>query len=92
METRREAVKDVLREYLERSFGERADSAYEHACNLADSLFYALGISDAEQDRPLDSKLPRRLPIVSIGGKRDFMDTRLRQYRNVENPHDFMDF
>ena len=92
METRREAVKDILREYLERWFGELPDSAYEHACNLADCVFYALGISDEEQDRMPQIHLPRRLPIVAINGKRYFLDMRLRQYRNVENPHEWIDF
>lgn len=92
METKREAVKDILMEYLERWFGELPDSAYEHACNLADSVFYALGISDEEQDRPPEIHLPRRLPIVTVEGKSYFLDIRLRQYRNVENPHDWVDF
>ena len=36
---------------------------------------------------------PRRLPIVTLpNGKRYFRDVRLRQWRNVDNPHDFIDF
>jgi len=81
-----------VREYLERWFRQGPDSSYEHACNLADSVFYALGISDEEQDRPPEIRLPRRLPIVTVEGKRYFLDMRLRQYRNVENPHDYFDF
>jgi len=92
METRREAVKDILREYLVRWFGELPDSAYEHACNIADSVFYALGISEEEQDRPPEIRMPRRLPIVTIHGKRYFLDLRLCQYRNVENPHEVINF
>lgn len=93
IETKRERVKDILREYIGRWFLELPDSAYEHACNLADCVFYALGISDEEQDRPPEIHLPRRLPIVTIhGGKRYFLDMRLRQYRNVKNPHDSIDF
>ena len=37
--------------------------------------------------------LPRMLPIVSIGdGKRYFFDKRLRQLRNIDNPHDYIEF
>ena len=92
METKREAVKDIMREYLERWVGQDPDSSYEHACSLADCVFYALGISDEEQDRPPEIQMPRRLPIVLIEGKRYFLDMRLRQCRNVENPHDSIDF
>jgi len=35
--------------------------------------------------------MARRLPTVKINGKTYYVDTRLRQYRNVENPHDFID-
>lgn len=36
---------------------------------------------------------PRRLPTVTLeNGKTYFIDERLRQLRNVHNPHDFMDF
>jgi hypothetical protein len=31
---------------------------------------------------------PRRLPTVRIRGKRYFIDDRLRELRNIENPHD----
>ena len=31
---------------------------------------------------------PRMLPIVEIEGKRYYQDDRLKEYRNVENPHD----
>jgi hypothetical protein len=33
---------------------------------------------------------PRLLPTVVIDGKRYYSDVRMKQYRNVENPHDFM--
>ena len=33
---------------------------------------------------------PHALPVVEIDGKRYFKDDRLQQYRNVENPHDYM--
>lgn len=35
---------------------------------------------------------PRRLPIVSLWGKRYFLDERLKEMRNVENPCDRMEF
>lgn len=34
----------------------------------------------------------RQLPIVEMKGKKYFRDDRLQQFRNVENPHDFVDF
>ena len=33
-------------------------------------------------------RAPKRLPIVTIDGKRYFRDDRLREYRAVDNPHD----
>ena len=33
----------------------------------------------------------RRLPVVEYKGKRYFLDDRLRQIRNVDNPHDYVD-
>jgi len=36
---------------------------------------------------------PRMLPRVTFdNGKTYFIDERLKQLRNVENPHDFIDF
>ena len=35
---------------------------------------------------------PRRLPTTIINGKEYFIDERLKQFRDVENPHDFIDF
>jgi hypothetical protein len=92
METRRGSVKDMLRHYLDQWFGELPDSSYEHACNLADCIFYALGISEEEQDRPPEIPMPRRLPIVLIHGKRYFLDMMLKQYRRVTNPNDSINF
>ena len=37
------------------------------------------------------TRTPRSLPVMSIGGKEYFVDSRLGQIRNVENPHDFID-
>ena len=37
--------------------------------------------------------VPRRLPAVTLdNGKTYFIDERLRQLRNVHNPHDFIDW
>jgi hypothetical protein len=33
----------------------------------------------------------RRLPVVSFKGKRWFLDERLKELRNVENPHEWVD-
>jgi len=35
---------------------------------------------------------PRELPKVMIGGKEYYKDDRLREYRNVDNPHDVIPF
>lgn len=39
-----------------------------------------------------DPTLPRVLPIVKIGGTYYFVDERLRQIRNVKDPHDFVNW
>lgn len=31
------------------------------------------------------------LPVVNYKGKKWFFDKRLKQIRNIKNPHDFMD-
>lgn len=41
-----------------------------------------------EGSTPQPSPAVRTLPIVTIKGKRYFVDERLREYRAVENPHD----
>ena len=35
---------------------------------------------------------PTALPTITIGEQEYYVDERLLQLRNVENPHDFMDF
>ncbi len=35
---------------------------------------------------------PVQLPVVRFNGKSYFKDSRLKQYRNVMNPHDTLDF
>ena len=38
-------------------------------------------------------KMPRMLPTVTLdNGKTYFVDERLKQLRNVLNPHDYIDF
>jgi len=34
---------------------------------------------------------PRRLPVVRISGVEYFLDMRLRQLRQVNNPHEYID-
>ena len=37
--------------------------------------------------------MPRQLPAVTLeNGKTYFLDERLRQLRNVHNPHDYLDY
>ena len=36
--------------------------------------------------------MARQLPIVEHNGKKYFRDDRLRQIRNVDNPHDYVNF
>ena len=37
--------------------------------------------------------MPRRLPVVTLeNGKSYFVDKRLRQLRNVHNPHEYIDY
>jgi len=35
---------------------------------------------------------PRVLPVVQYGSTRYFADLRLRQFRDIENPHNYIDF
>jgi hypothetical protein len=35
---------------------------------------------------------PRVLPVVQYGQTRYFADLRLRQFRDIENPHNYVDF
>ncbi len=91
METIRDLVKDTIREYLEHPVGEPFDRAYEYACDLADLIFLGLGVSPEEQDRLIERNTSCRLPIVTIKGKRYFVDERLKELRNVTNPHERVD-
>jgi hypothetical protein len=36
------------------------------------------------------NNMPRRLPIVTLNGVDYFLDERLRQLRNTENPSDYI--
>ena len=43
--------------------------------------------------KPDEAKMPRMLPTVTLDdGKTYFVDERLKQLRNVLNPHDYIDF
>jgi hypothetical protein len=46
-----------------------------------------------KNDKPDPGKMPRMLPTVTLDdGKTYFVDERLKQLRNVLNPHDFINF
>jgi len=46
-----------------------------------------------EDCRKGSNEMPRRLSTVTLdNGKTYFIDERLKQLRNVNNPHDFIDF
>ena len=49
-------------------------------------------MKNEEQNKQTESQSPVALPIIKMNGKSYYVDSRLRQYRNVENPHDFIDF
>lgn len=38
---------------------------------------------------PMNTNTPIALPVVAYEGKRWYFDARLRQIRNIENPHDY---
>lgn len=39
----------------------------------------------------MNTQTPVTLPIVAYEGKRWHFDARLRQIRNIENPHEYQD-
>jgi hypothetical protein len=46
-----------------------------------------------EECRKGSDGMPRRLPTITLdNGKTYFIDERLKQLRNVRNPHDFIDW
>ena len=46
-----------------------------------------------EECRKGTKGMPRRLPVITLkNGKTYFVDERLRQLRNVINPHDYIDW
>jgi hypothetical protein len=92
MDSKRKVIKDYLRCYLKEAYGENESAAYGCACEIADEIFAVLEISPQEQDRPVRTMRPFRLPVVTIGGISYFVDMGLKQLRNVQNPHDFFDF
>jgi len=40
----------------------------------------------------IESDKPKQLPIVKVGGKEFFKDNRLKEYRNIQNPHERYSF
>lgn len=56
-----------------------------------DDPIIARWLTLAEQSKH-DPTLPRVLPIVKIAGTYYFVDERLRQIRNVKDPHDFVNW
>jgi len=40
---------------------------------------------------PMQTSTPTKLPVVTYEDKNWYFDARLRQIRNVENPHDYQD-
>ena len=43
--------------------------------------------------KPTCGEFGRRLPMITLGnGKTYFIDERLKQLRNIKNPHDYIDF
>ncbi len=50
-------------------------------------------VSCAEKTDSKTESCPRRLPTVKLdNGETYFVDERLKQFRNVNNPHDYIDF
>ena len=49
-------------------------------------------MKNEEQNKQAESQSPVKLPIIRMNDKSYYVDSRLRQYRNVDNPHDFIDF
>lgn len=50
-------------------------------------------IDSAKMEAELNPNRPNRLPTVTLdNGKTYFIDERLKQLRNTENPHEYIDF
>ena len=48
---------------------------------------------DSKHKKPIHyGRIPRKLEVVKINGKQYFKDDRLKEYRNVNNPHDVIRF
>jgi len=62
-------------------------------CSVVDTTLRAvLAVTAADSGCYAESmNTPRRLPVVEYKDKCWFFDERLRQIRNVENPHDYED-
>ena len=51
------------------------------------------GVIKMQRYQQTQPNKPTRLPtIVLDNGKTYFIDDRLKQFRNISNPHDFIDF
>lgn len=49
-------------------------------------------MKNEKQNDQVETKTPVQLPVIQMNGKSYYVDSRLKQYRNVDNPHDFIDF
>ena len=58
---------------------------------LDTSFTFRLTHEDKTALAELAERAPRMLPTTVIDGRTYFVDERLRQLRNVKNPHDYID-
>jgi hypothetical protein len=49
-------------------------------------------MKDHEHAADCGCALPRKLPTIRIRRKVYYVDARLRQLRNVKDPHDYVDY
>lgn len=49
-------------------------------------------MNNEKQNNQAENRSPVQLPIIQMNGRSYYVDSRLKQYRNIENPHDFIDF
>lgn len=75
-ETEEEAEEKALADYYGGAIGELV---FDYDANVS-------------VERVQEVQAPIRLPVVEIRGKWYYRDDRLREYRNVENPHDSLSF
>lgn len=53
--------------------------------------YYRKEVNVFEYDHSLRRKMPRSLPVMTIGNARYYVDRRLGQIRNIDNPHSYID-